>query len=93
MAIGTGLDPRKVNTRVASLIVDVAREIPVQVSAASSDRRVWCFGDETATVLIDFLEKKGYIIPSSIPTSFEQGVLGSGPRSDGGVVKVGEVVI
>ena len=93
MAIGTALDARKVDTGVASLTVDVAGEIPVQVPTASGDRRVCCFGDETATLLIDILKKEGDIIPGRIPTSFEQRVLSSGPRSDGRVVKVREVVI
>ena len=93
MAIGTGLYAREVDTRVASLTVDVAGEIPVQVSAVPSDRGIWCLGDQIATALIDFLEEKGYIVPGCIPTSFEQRVLPSGPRSDGGVVKAGEVVI
>ena len=93
MTVGAGLDPREVDTRVTSLVVDVAGEIPVQVSAASSDRRVRCLGDEITTPLVDVLEKEGYVIPSRIPSSFEQRVLASGPRSDGGVIKVGEVVI
>jgi len=93
MAIGTALDARKVDTRVASLTIDVAGEIPVQVPIASGDRRVCCFGDELATLLIDILKKERYIVPGHIPTSFEQRVLSSGPRSDGRVVKVGEVVI
>ena len=39
------------------------------------------------------MEEEGYIVPSRVPASFEQRVLPSGPRSDGGMVKTGEVVI
>ena len=93
MAIGTGLNAREVDTRIASLTVDIAGKIPVQVSAVTGDRGICCFGDEVATVLIDLLEEEGYIVPSRVPTSFKQRVLPSGPRSDGGMVKAGEVVI
>ena len=93
MTIGTGLDPGEVDTRVATLTVDVAGEIPVQVSITAGDRRIRCFGDEVATALIDFLEKERYIVPSRIPTSFEQRVLSSGPCPHGRMVKVGEVVV
>jgi hypothetical protein len=58
MTIGAGLDPGKIDTRVASLIVDVAGEIPIQVSVTSGDGRVGCFDDEIAAVLIDILEKE-----------------------------------
>ena len=40
MAIGTVLNAREVDTRVASLTVDVAREIPVQVSTVPGDRGI-----------------------------------------------------
>ena len=56
MTIGTGLDPGKVDTGVASLVVDVAGKIPIQVSVTSGDGRVGCFDDEIAAVLIDILE-------------------------------------
>lgn len=93
MAIGASLDPCEVDARVASLAVDVAGKIPVQVSFGPGNRRVCCFGDEIATPLIDLLEKEGYVVPSRIPTPLEQRVLASGPRSDGGVVEAREVVI
>ena len=37
MTIGTVLNAREVDTRVASLAVDVAGEVPVQVSAVPGD--------------------------------------------------------
>ena len=93
MTISTGLDPGKVDTRVATLTIDVAGEIPVQVPTTASDRRVCCFGDKAATALIDILEKEGYIGPARIPTSGVQRVLCSGPCPHGRMVKVGEVVV
>lgn len=93
MTIGTGLDSCEVNTRVSTLAIDVAGEIPVQITITAGDCRVLCLGDEVTTALIDLLEKEGYIVPSRIPTSFEQGVLTSGPRPHCRMVKVGEVVV
>lgn len=93
MTIDTGLHSGEVNTRVSALAVDVAGEIPVQVTITAGDCRVLCLADEVATALIDILEKEGYIIPSRIPTSFEQRVLISGPRPHCRMVKVGEVVV
>lgn len=93
MADGTSLNPCQVDAGVTLLVVDVAREIPVQVSAASGDGRVWCFGDEPATLLVDVLEKEGYIIPTSIPTPYVQRVLVSGPGSNGGMVEIRKVVV
>lgn len=43
--------------------------------------------------MIDPLEKEGDVIPSGIPTPNVQRVLISGPRSDGGMVEIGEVVV
>jgi len=40
MTIGASLNARKVYTRVASLGIDVAGEVPVQVSTGTGDRRV-----------------------------------------------------
>ena len=93
MTVGTRLNPGEVDTRVATLTVDVAGEVPVQVTIITGDRRVCRLGDVAATVLVDVLEKEGYVVPGSVPTTLEQGVLTSGPRSHGRVVKVGEVVV
>ena len=93
MTIGTALDPGKVDTRVATLTIYVAGEIPVQVTITAGDGRIRRFGDEVSTALIDFLEKEGYIVPSRIPASCEQRVLIPGPCPDGRMVEVGEVVV
>ena len=93
MAIGTTLNAGEIYTRVASLVVDVAGEIPVQLPAASGDGRVGCFGDDVATALIDLLEKEGYIVSCCVPTPYVQRVLLSSPRPHGWVVKIGEVVV
>jgi hypothetical protein len=39
------------------------------------------------------LEKEGYVVPSSIPTAYVQGVPFSGPRSNGGTIEVGEALV
>lgn len=93
MTIGTRLNPREVDTRVALLAVNVAGEVPVQISAVPGDRRVCRFGYKTTTALIDVLEKKGDIVAGRVPIPHVQGVLTSGPRPDGGVIEVGEVIV
>lgn len=93
MTVGTRFDPGEVDTRVTTLSIDVAGEVPVQVTIGTGDGRVCRLGDVAATVLVDVLEKEGYIVPGGIPTTLEQRVLASGPRSHGRVVKVGEVVV
>ena len=79
MTVGAALDPSEVDARVATLTIDVAGEVPVQVAVATGDGGVCRLVDVAATTLIDFLEKEGYIVPGGIPIALEQRVLRSSP--------------
>jgi len=72
MTICRGFICSEVNACGSVLVVYVAREIPVECVAITSDAGARGLGDVCEAVAVHLLEQKRGIIASKIPPSFEQ---------------------
>lgn len=93
MAIRETFVTRQVRAAGAVLAIDIAREIPVQVHACSSDARALRFGDMGVASLVGLLEQEGGVIARQVPSTGVEGVRCSvegGPGSR--MAEIGEVV-
>ena len=85
--------PCQVDARRAILVVDVAREIPIEVSVVPSDIRIARLLDELAAVLIDILEEEGNVCSGRAPVALEQRVCLAVEVANLWVVELAEVVV
>lgn len=78
----------------AKLIVDVAREVPIEHITIASDTRAWTLSDEPKTVLVCLLKQKRGIIACHIPPALEQRV-GLAIEDGGGLrmFEFGEIIV
>lgn len=71
MTVYVAFITRKIDPGCTMLVVNVAREIPVQLPFVPSNARVGRLGDNPLTRTVGILEHERDVIASGIPVSFE----------------------
>jgi len=93
MTICVALITGQIDTGCTILVVNVAREIPIQLAILASDARVRCLGNKALARAVRILEKKREVAASRIPVSFEERVAAAGKGSNFGMVEAGKVIV
>jgi hypothetical protein len=94
MAILITLIPRQINTTIPLLVVDITREIVIEIISRPGNTRAISLLDQPETVLVDFLEQERRIVASEVPSALNERVglsVESGACSR--VFEVGEIVV
>ena len=69
MAILITLIPRQINTTIPLLVVDITREIVIEIIPRPGNTRAISLLDQPETVLVDFLEQERRIVASEVPSA------------------------
>lgn len=75
------------------LVVNVAWEIPIELTAAPGDTGARCLSDQVETVLICLLEKERCVIAAKLPAAYIKGVGSAIEVARFRVLEVAKVVV
>jgi len=74
MAILITLIPRQIDTTIPLLVVDITREIIIEIISRPGNTRAISLLDQPETVLVDFLEQERRIVASEVPSALDERV-------------------